>query len=71
MEKIFQETRVSTNHPSNNPRKARLRKGAEILVLFPRLCTMHDLNTRHDWPDKKSHCRFANQVEGKFETHYQ
>ena len=54
MEKIFQETRVSTNHPSNNPRKVRLRKGAEILVLFPRLCTMQDLSTRHDWPDKKN-----------------
>ena len=39
MEKIFQETRASTNHSSNNPGKARLRNGAEILVLFPHLCT--------------------------------
>ena len=29
-----------------------------------------DLSTCHDWPVKKSHCRFANQVEGKFETHF-
>ena len=28
-----------------------------------------DWSTRHDWPVKKRHCRFANQVEGKFETH--
>ena len=27
-------------------------------------------STRHDWPVKKSHCRVANQVEGKFETHF-
>ena len=29
-----------------------------------------DLSTRHDWSIKKSHCRFANQYERKFETHF-
>ena len=48
---IFQVTRASTNHPSNNPGKARLRDGAEILVLFPHLCTRIWV---HDWPDKKA-----------------
>ena len=51
MEKIFQETRASSNHPSNNPGKARQRNGAEILVLFPHLCTRIWV---HDWPDKKA-----------------
>ena len=51
MEEIFQETRASTNHSSNNPGKARLRNGAEILVLFPHLCIRIWV---HDWPDKKA-----------------
>ena len=51
MEKIFQETRASSNHPSNNPGKARQRNGAEILVLFPHLCTRIWV---HDWSDKKA-----------------
>ena len=29
-----------------------------------------DWSTRHDWTVKKSHCRFANHVEGTFETHF-
>ena len=32
-----------------------------------------DLSTRHDWPVKKAFVLFvviANQVEGKFETHF-
>ena len=27
-----------------------------------------DLSMHHDWPLKKSHCRFANQIERKFES---
>ena len=61
MEKIFQETRASTNHPSNNPGKARLRNGAEILVLFPHLCTRIWV---HDWPDKKAIIDLPITLEG-------
>ena len=61
MEEIFQETRVSTNHPSNNPGKARLRNGAEILVLFPHLCTRISV---HDWPDKKAIVDLPITLEG-------
>ena len=61
MEKILQETRVSTNHPSNNPGKARLRNGAEILVLFPHLCTRVWV---HDWPDKKAIVDLPITLEG-------
>ena len=61
MEKIFQETRASTNHPSNNPGKARLRNGAEILVLFPHLCTRIWV---HDWPDKKTIVDLPITLEG-------
>ena len=58
---IFQETRVSTNHSSNNPGKARLRNGAEILVLFPHLCTRIWV---HDWPDKKAVVDLPITLEG-------
>ena len=61
MEKIFQETRVSTNHPSNNPGKARLRNGTEILVLFPHLCTRIWV---HDWPVKKAIVDLPITLEG-------
>ena len=61
MEKIFQETRASTNDPSNNPGKARLRNGAEILVLFSHLCTMIWV---HDWPDKKAIVDLPITLEG-------
>ena len=64
MEKILQETRVSTNHPSNNPGKARLRNGAEILVLFPHLYVYQDLSTRNDWPDKKAIVDLPITLEG-------
>ena len=64
MEEIFQETRVSTNHPSNNPGKARLRNGAEILVLFPHLCTRIWV---HDWPDKKAIVDLPITLEGNSE----
>ena len=61
MEKIFQETRASTNDSSNNPGKARLRNGAEILVLFPHLCTRIWV---HDWPDKKAVVDLPITLEG-------
>ena len=61
MEKIFQETRASTNHSSNNPGKVRLRNGAEILVLFPHLCTRIWV---HDWPDKKAIVDLPITLEG-------
>ena len=61
MEKIFLETRASTNHPSNNPGKARLRNGAEIFVLFPHLCTRIWV---HDWPDKKAVVDLPITLEG-------
>ena len=61
MEKIFQETRASTNHSSNNPGKARLRNGAEILVLFPHLCTRILV---HDCPDKKAIVDLPITLEG-------
>ena len=61
MGKIFRETRASTNHPSNNPGKARLRNGAEILVLFPHLCSRIWV---HDWPDKKAIVDLPITLEG-------
>lgn len=30
-----------------------------------------DFSMCHDRPVKNSHCRFFNQVEGNFETHFQ
>ena len=29
-----------------------------------------DLIMHHGWSVKKSHCQFANQVKGKFKTHF-
>ena len=58
---IFQVTRACTNHPSNNHGKARLRDGAEILVLFPHLCTRIWV---HDWPDKKAIVDLPITLEG-------
>ena len=63
MEKIFQETRVSTNHPSNNPGKARLRNGAEI-PCFVSPPVYQDLRTHHDWPDKKAIVDLPITLEG-------
>ena len=52
-----------------NSGQVRLRKSAKILALGPHLCTRISLRTMTDL-FKKSYCQFANQDEGKFETHF-
>ena len=52
-----------------NSGQVRLRKSAKILSLGPHLCTRISLRTMTGLL-KKSYCQFANQDEGKFETHF-
>ena len=51
-----------------NSGQVRLRNSAEVLVMRLYLCTRVCVRAMIDL--LKSHCRFANQVEGKFETHF-